>query len=64
MSDIELLNLILNELREHRNESNIRHEKIESRLRSLENTRAFGHGVVAAISAGVSYAVSVFSRHS
>jgi hypothetical protein len=61
MTDLQMLELILNELREHRQESNDRHEKVEARLRSLENTRAFGHGVVAVISAGVSYAVSIFS---
>lgn len=62
MSDLEMLEIILNELREHRKESNDRHEAIETRLRSLEHTRAFGHGIVACISGIVSYAVSIFAN--
>ena len=43
------LDIILDELREHRRESADRHEVIETRVRSLEETRAHQVGAAGAI---------------
>lgn len=43
------IDMILEELREHRKESRERHEAMDTRIRSLEETRAHQKGSVTAI---------------
>ena len=42
----DIAEIILGELREHRKESAKRHEAVETRVRSLEETRSEGRGVM------------------
>lgn len=58
---MEINEVILQELREHRKESSARHDRLEGRVRSLENSRAISFGIVSAVSAGMSFIVSFFS---
>ena len=63
------IDIILDELREHRKESKERHDLIEERLRSLEETRAHQKGaatataaIAALISGVISLLCSLFNK--
>lgn len=63
------IDMILEELREHRKESAERHEKIDTRIRSLEESRAHQKGSITAIgiiatiiSGFISFVVSTFKH--